>query len=114
MSAYTHTHTNGQTNFIQTDSRHEEEEEEEKGTFLKERAGRAGGRSLTWWWKASKCIDRCCPTGGDTAGLTERNSHTLTHSHTFQTREEEEVGGGARGNKGQRVENKKVEAGGWG
>lgn len=68
-----------QTNFIQTDSRHEEEEEEEKGTFLKERAGRAGGRSLTWWWKASKCIDRCCPTGGDTAGLTERNSHTLTH-----------------------------------
>lgn len=32
-----------------------------RGDFLKERAGRAGGRSLTWWWKASKCIDRCCP-----------------------------------------------------
>lgn len=97
MSAYTHTHTNGQTNFIQTDSRHEEEEEEEeKGTFLKERAGRAGGRSLTWWWKASKCIDRCCPTGGDTAGLTERNSHTLTHISDQRGR-----GGGRRG-KGER------------
>lgn len=35
------------------------------GTFLRERAGRAGGKSLTWWWKASKCIDRWCPTGGD-------------------------------------------------
>lgn len=80
--------TNRQT-FIQTNSRSEgeeeeedeEEEEEEEGTFLKDRAGRAGGRSLTWWWKASKCIDRCCPTGGDTAGLTERQP---------QTREEEE------------------------
>lgn len=95
MSAYTHTHTNGLTNFIQTDSRHEEEEEEEKGTFLKERAGRAGGRSLTWWWKASKCIDRCCPTGGDTAGLTERNSHTLTHIS------DQRGGGGGRRGKGE-------------
>lgn len=54
------------------------QEEEEEGTFLKERAGRAGGRSLTWWWKASKCIDRCCPTRGDTAGL--RAMHTHTHT----------------------------------
>lgn len=62
---------------IPTNSRNEEEEEEE-GTFLKERAGRAGGRSLTWCWKASKCIDRCCPTGGDTAGLTERDAQSHT------------------------------------
>lgn len=62
----------------QTNRTEEEEEvEEEEDTFLKERAGRAGGRSLTWWWwwNASKCIDRCCPTGGDTAGLTERDAH---------------------------------------
>lgn len=56
-------------------SEREELEEEEEGTFLKERAGRAGGRSLSWWWKASKCIDRCCPTGGDTGGVTERDAH---------------------------------------
>ena len=64
MLGSAHGHMDRQTS-IQTDSRsEEEEEEEEEGTFLKERAGRAGGRSLTWWWKASKCIDRCCPTGG--------------------------------------------------
>ena len=45
------------------EAKEEAEEEEEEGTFLKERAGRAGGRSLSCWLKASKCIDRWGPTG---------------------------------------------------